>query len=178
MADLPPEAFAKLMERFDPEPNRAGELYNQLHLKLTKFFEWKNCAIPEELADEALNRVANKLHQGEDIQNINAYANRVARFILLEVWRKPSAPEVPPENPEAPSPNPHMDCLEECLETLTGDDRGLILEFYEGEGRERINKRKEMTKSLGITVNALKLRAFHVRRRLEKCINVCVERAG
>ncbi len=71
-----------------------------------------------------------------------------------------------------------MDCLDECLETLATDDRQLILEFYEGAGRERIDRRKRMTKTLGITVNALKLRAFHVRRRLEKCINLCVERTS
>lgn len=50
----------RLLVRLDCDPTSAWEKYRGLRLRLVKFFEWNQCSFPEELADEALYRVARK----------------------------------------------------------------------------------------------------------------------
>jgi DNA-directed RNA polymerase specialized sigma24 family protein len=67
-----------------------------------------------------------------------------------------------------------LSCLEKCLDKLLAEDRELILEYYRGEQRAKIERRSELTTRLGITPNALSIRACRIRTRLEACVNSCV----
>ena len=64
-------------------------------------------------------------------------------------------------------------CLEKCLDELPNDDRELILEYYRSEGREKIERRSELAGRLGLSKNALILRASRIRTRLEGCVRSC-----
>src|ERR671923_1269855 len=68
----------------NPDPDRAGEKYEALRQVLLKFFEWRGALSPDHLTDRTLDRVANKIAEGERIQNINGYCHKVAQFIYLE----------------------------------------------------------------------------------------------
>jgi DNA phosphorothioation-dependent restriction protein DptG len=59
---------------------------------------------------------------------------------------------------------------------LPVEDQKFIKQYYEETQRVKINNRKSMGERLGISQNALVLRAFHIRRRLKRCINKCLKR--
>jgi DNA-directed RNA polymerase specialized sigma24 family protein len=174
----PQTAFDKLLSRLNADRDQAGELYEELRLKLLKFFLWKNCPDPEACADDALDRLARRLDEGTEIQNVNAYAYQVARFIVLEQLRHPQLEASEEYEPVPPAPpEPRMQCLEDCLTTIAESDRELIIAYYEGEGGEKIRRRKELATALKVTATAIKIRACRIRNKLEKCINGCMEQA-
>ena len=63
-----------------------------------------------------------------------------------------------------------LDCLERCLDGLKREDRELIVEYYTDAKRDRIERRRAMAGRLGISMNALGIRAFRLRASLEACV--------
>src|SRR5215211_2074555 len=84
-------AFDKLLTRFDPDPERAGQKYEQLRAGIIKYFECRGSAFPDELADETINRVARKVVEGAEIpeSNFSSYFYGVARNVFKEHLRSP-----------------------------------------------------------------------------------------
>jgi len=46
----------------------------------------------------------------------------------------------------------------------------LILRYYQGEQRAKIENRRALAERLGLTINALRIRASRIRSRLEACV--------
>ena len=67
----------------------------------------------------------------------------------------------------------HLDCLDCCLQKLPPDQRDLIVEYYRDGHGQRIEQRRAMAKRLGITMNALGIRACRIRSTLEACVAAC-----
>lgn len=65
------------------------------------------------------------------------------------------------------------DCLARCLQELSPEGRGLILDYYQGDAGVRIRQRQTMAAQLGISLNSLRNRALRLRDRLEKCLMNC-----
>ena len=59
-----------------------------------------------------------------------------------------------------------LDCLGHCTSRLESVSRQIILRYYEGEVRVKIENRRCLAKSLGITINALSIRACRIRDKL------------
>ncbi|HJT28169.1 MAG TPA: hypothetical protein VJ784_12225 [Pyrinomonadaceae bacterium] len=175
------EAFDKLLVAFDVDRDTAGRKYLEIRNNLTRFFEWRGCSFPEDHADETINRMAKRVFEGEEILNHSGYAMGVARLLLLEInkgrQREQSAlaeigaaPDVyVPENDD----ESRLTCLRSCLQTLSPDNRELILQYYQGEKGEKIDNRKKLLDRLGIPVNTLRMRALRLRERLQSCVEEC-----
>ncbi|HXG64714.1 MAG TPA: hypothetical protein VNO70_06375, partial [Blastocatellia bacterium] len=84
---LSEEAFNLLLRQLDADRQCAGEKYEHLRRSLIKFFAWRGSRRPDADADEAIDRVARKLSEGERVQEIYSYTNGVARLVLLETLR-------------------------------------------------------------------------------------------
>src|SRR5262245_51894182 len=86
---LSPSAFRRLMEWLDAGVYSGGQSYLEIRQRLVAYFDRKNCATPEELADETLNRVARRLEEEGNITGDAParYCYIVARFVLLEFFR-------------------------------------------------------------------------------------------
>ena len=78
---------------------------------------------------------------------------------------------------EADDGEERLVCLQNCLQTLSPDNRELILQYYQGEKGEKIQNRKKLLEQLGIPVNTLRMRALRLRERLQGCVEECVSRA-
>ena len=63
-----------------------------------------------------------------------------------------------------------------CLQELSTQKRDLILAYYAKEKQAKIDHRAEMARRLGISVDALRVKAHRIRTTLEECIKRCVER--
>jgi DNA-directed RNA polymerase specialized sigma24 family protein len=184
--ELTPEAFKKLLAILDPDLETAGGKYEQLRHKLIKFFEWRGSFISDELADETLNRLARRIDEGEEIEkNVFALSLGIARFVLLETLKRPDNRRA--EMKElvtvfAPSERREEDddlwvvCLRECLRGVSEENRELIIEYYQDEGRARIDDRKMLAARLGVSPKALLSRAKRTRDKLEECVTRCVKR--
>ena len=173
-------AFASLLTRLGPDAERAGSAYEHLRRALVSFFAWRGAATPEDCADETLDRLAARLDDGVAVEDVPRFARGIARMVLLEHWRRPDARSVPlDELPSAPAMEAPEDealprCLDRCLDELARDGRDLILEYYGGDGRRRIDRRKRMAQALGASESALRSRAQRLRDQLERCITRCM----
>ena len=182
---LTAEAFTKLLACLDPERERAGEKYEDLRRTLIRYFEWRGAPFPEDHADETFNRVARKLNEGIEIKNVGGYCYEVARLVCLEVWKGDDSRREPllkanhqntaVTNTTAAALERELllDCLEECLSRLPAESRVLLVEYYQDEKRNRIERRKALAEALGLRREALANRAQRLRDKLEACVTRC-----
>jgi DNA-directed RNA polymerase specialized sigma24 family protein len=176
------EAFEALLARLDPDPERAGERYEDVRLRLVKFFQWRQAASPEDLADETIDRVSQRLREDGTIQPQNwpAYFHGFARNMLREHWKEQARHRPPPlrlaTEPavEGDSRERRLECLDRCLAALSEDSRALVLEYYQLQRGAQIEHRKHVAEEHGIPLNALRLRVHRIRLRLEVCVRGCV----
>jgi len=181
---MTPEALASLLDLLGPDPDTAARKYEEIRTRLLRIFQWRGCPFPEELVDETMNRVAHKAAGGLELRAEEPfrYFCGVAQMIFKEVLRdnrrkQEAFAEIrrtgpPPEEKE----DPRMDCLRECLEELTPENHELMMQYYSGDGQRRIRKRKALAQRLGIAMNALRIRAYRLRARLEACMLECATR--
>jgi DNA-directed RNA polymerase specialized sigma24 family protein len=183
MSTLTTASFQLLLDRLDNDPTR----YEELRVRVSQVLRWRGCpeSHVDELVDNTFDRVASKLGSGEQVENIGAFAAAVARFIWLEHSRKNKADAVGDDLPETPvepsldfldDEDTRMRCLRRCVATKFSDeDKRLVVQYYDTDADEKAkNARKRLADSLGMTLNALKVRACRLRMKLERCINDCV----
>ena len=185
---LTQEAFDKLLLALGGDGDGrdgGGEKYLEIRGNLIRFFEWRGCPFPEDYADETINRMAKRIAEGEEILNPAGYAMGVARLLVLEVLksrqREQAALNEMAVNTEAyaaeSDDEDRIECLRQCLDGLSSDNRQLILEYYQGEKGDKIRNRKKLLERLGIPVNTLRMRALRLRERLQACVEECQSRA-
>lgn len=164
-------------------PSKA-EKYRQVRDRLESFFRWRGLGDASGLADDTLDRVARRVEAGEvRTSTPNAFVVGVARMVALEAGRKDrkdvniddrSIAAPPPVEPEDEL---RLRALDGCLEGLVTAERNLVLGYYRDEGPSRIQGRAKLAQSLGTTLEALRVRAFRLRARLEQCVQGKLEAA-
>ena len=177
-----PEAFVQLLAWLDGGVDSSGEKYLEMRRRLAGYFARKRCLFPDELADDVLNRVSRRLQEEGAIADAPParYCYIVAKFVFLESLRNPEHRRVDRESstlagPAAPMESPHrvLDCLERCLGLLSAPESELILDYYRGEQRLKVEHRRALAERLGVTPNALSIRACRIRSKLEQCVSTC-----
>ncbi len=53
----------------------------------------------------------------------------------------------------------------------------MILSYYEGKQRTRIENRKRLAETLGVPMNSLRIRVHRIREKLESCLINCLEQS-
>jgi DNA-directed RNA polymerase specialized sigma24 family protein len=159
--------------------------YEELRSRLIRIFARRGCSIPEDLADETVSRVLAKLreiaptYEGDPVRFFHA----VARNVYLEYMRRPRTVPIEEDldwtntgGDEASSSEVKYECLEACIGTLGRDDRWIIGEYYLHRKSAKIDHRKEIAAHLGIGMNALRIKACRIRRRLQGCAFECMQK--
>lgn len=188
---LTQEAFDKLLLRLDPDRIQAAKKYEQFRRRLMKAFEWDDCLRPAELADETINRTARKLEEGEEVRNLEAYFTAIAKYVLQEYWRElkreplslealslsQGSSDGSRELAGALTLQDHdtvqVECMERCMKKLSPEERQLIMAYERGERGARIRNRERLAKRFKMSANALRLRVFRIKQRLEVCYREC-----
>jgi DNA-directed RNA polymerase specialized sigma24 family protein/DNA-binding MarR family transcriptional regulator len=189
----PANAFDKFLEMLNTDRELAGNTYELLRQKLIVFFSCASSGSPEDLADKTLDRMVNLIARRPKeigaVANIAAYCFGVAKNILRESWRQSKREvELPDENyldvwptdlaerrVDEEHANEKLECLESCLQRLSPENGELIVLYYQGEGRARLDTRRALAERLGISLNALAIRSLRIRSKLEVCIIKCLE---
>jgi DNA-directed RNA polymerase specialized sigma24 family protein len=177
--NLSREAFDALLNWLHEDREKAGEKYEEIRQRLVKFFVARGCADAEDLADETINRVTNRVEEikkdftGDPLK----YFYGVANMVYKEVLRRPEPPSLPPP-PDSSQIEMEYGCLEKCINRLTPKNRALLLQYYyPQEGCSLSEQRRLLAERLDIAPNALRIRAFRIRAWLQKCVEKCVARS-
>jgi DNA-directed RNA polymerase specialized sigma24 family protein len=178
-----PQSFEKLLAAFDADLEGAGKIYEQVRLKLLRYFERNGVADADLRADVTLDRVMRRVDEGEIIENIMPFIFKVATFVRMESWKdekqlRKAEDEIKKTTEVTHNPvviqNPRGFCLDRCLNNLPVETRTLMLDYYSEEGSAKIRLRKQMAKRLDIEMNALRIRAHRIRISLESCVKNCI----
>ena len=180
--DLTRESLDGLLALLDADRVRAGEKYEVLRAKLVRLFEWRGSVVPEEHADETLNRVARKVEEGEDVRDVHAFAGGVARLVWLEAVKRErrareALEQMPGPEEAAVEQDARLECFGSCLGRLPDDARALVVEYYREEKGAKIEARKKLATSLGIQHGALRLRVHRLCAQLQKCVADCLKKS-
>lgn len=174
------EQFEALLNWLNADRDLACQKYRTIQDGLIAIFSAKGFVDAESLADETINRVVDRLPEiGPQYEGDPAcYFRGVARNIIFEEWRrKEIATDRLPERPIKPAEvSDEYRCLLKCLKYVQAADRELILDYHVYDGANKIANHIAMAEELGITVNALRVRACRVRAGLEKCVRECLEK--
>ncbi len=182
-----PDDFERLLNWLDPDDReRAGEKYEVIRQNLIQTFTWRGCHKAEELADETINRVMQRLPGviGKYEDDPALYFYGFGRNVLKEYYREVAAhmllkePErlkSSDESEETEQRERLSACLDKCLGDLNGAERALILRYHEMQGMAKVDFRKELAEEQGIGVNALRVRVHRIRARLHRCISACLK---
>jgi DNA-directed RNA polymerase specialized sigma24 family protein len=187
---LSPQGFDRLLAVLDGDREQAGLKYEALRRKLLRFFDWRDCRPAEELADETLDRVARKLAEGVEIRltdpgpYVYAVARNVAREVQSREARQPSPGPLTPSTEQVADPDGAedqkvvhaLDCLERCLEGLPPETRRMLLLYHADDRRGRLRQR--LVEGLRLAPGTLWVRMHRLRKRLERCVDECLQAHG
>jgi RNA polymerase sigma factor (sigma-70 family) len=178
--------FQALLAWLNPNSEAAALDYETIRADLIKIFRWRGCSDPEGMADETIIRVTRKVgeiaasYTGSPVR----YFYGVAKNVLHEYDRKrdislSNQPEqfvLPawPLEEEARSRERIHECFERCLKRLEPVERKVVVGYYEGQGRVKVEARKRLAARLKIDLNALRVRTGRIRARLRECIEKCL----
>ncbi len=185
---LSKDALQRLLNWLDGGANSEGHAYLEMRRRLRDYFGRKNCRTADDLADETLTRVARRLEE-EGITRAETparYCYIVARFVFLEHLREskahpmtqasddvgpqPSTPSAEDAAESADTQEKLLAYLQKCLQELDPLNHRIITRYYIGSERVKIDNRRELAESLGLSANALTIRACRIRARLEACV--------
>lgn len=177
---LTDKKFQALLEWLSSNREEAGVQYEMIRNGLISMFAAKGLTDAEGLADETIDRVADRLSEIEPEYEGKPfhYFRGVARNVIFEAWRRK---EIPTESvPERPSRkldvSEEYTCLLKCLKFLRSKDRDFILDYHVYEGADKITNHLVMAEEMNVTIANLRVKAFRTRSSLEKCVLDCVDR--
>lgn len=173
---LKQEDFDRLLAWLDEDRERAGMAYEKIRWRLMTIFAARDCPLPEELADETIDRVARRV---ADIQETYVgdkalYFLGVANNVHHEYLKRPVIPELPPPGDDVEEKERTHGCLENCIDNLPDDSKHLIRRYYAEDKQAKIDLRKQLADELGVSISNLRLRALRIREKLQVCIQRCL----
>lgn len=171
------DEFAKFLEWLHPDRDRAAEEYEKIRRRLIKIFICRGCTIPEDLADDTINRVVRKIQEIGDnyVGDRLPFFIAVAKNVYREYLRRNPPPQTLPVPESSAWADEVFDCLDDCMEHLTQRSKYVVVNYYQGEKREKIDHRKRLAEELGIPLNALRIKACRIRAKLETCVIDCLK---
>lgn len=175
---ITPESFEALLSWLGATRDEGARKYEAIRARLIRIFLKKGCTEPEDLADTTINRVIRKVPsiRTDYVGDPANYFCGVARIVYLE-WlrRKELAVEATAITPAVEIDlNQTRKCLRKCLSQLPVKQRDLVMDYYVGDKRGKIDSRQQLASELGISANALRIRAHRIRIGLENCVVQCI----
>lgn len=176
-------AFAALLSALHANQAVAAREYERLRSKLVRYFAINGIARAAEATDEAFNRLARRLSQGEAVRTLEAYLAGIARLVVLEERQRQQrerrmvnewvAVQEPSQDDEQV-----LEVLESCLRELPQATRELLSRYYTGDGGARARAREALARDLGLSGNSLRNRVLRLRQKLERQVRARMNEAS
>jgi DNA-directed RNA polymerase specialized sigma24 family protein len=183
-----PEAMDAVLLWLGEDRVAGARRYEEIRQKLILLFRCRGCHIPEELADETIDRTARAVlkpdfrYQGDPIAYFRGVAHNVYREWLRKERRFRTEPlsdgylELPASAGESEKDDLLPACLDRCLNALLPAKRMLLIRYYGSDKQAKIDGRQLLANELGIGLNALRIQVFRLRNGLRECVENCEER--
>lgn len=171
------EDFDRLLAWLAEDREAASLIYERIRWRLIAILASRECSVPEELADETIDRVARRVADIQEtyVGDKTIYFLGVANNVHHEYLKRPAPPsEIPAPHANVKDEEETHQCLEECLDKLPPDSKHLIKRYYAADKQAKIDLRKQTAGELGISLNTLRLRALRIRAKLQTCIELCL----
>jgi RNA polymerase sigma factor (sigma-70 family) len=159
-----------LLSHFDGNHDRAAEKLEDIFERLVRFFRWRRCSDPEELAQETVTRGLIRLADGAIVPDPVPYFYGIAHNVFLES-RKKQGREVSLDVEELKASvlpidysSPENAILLEQYLAHIGAEEAKLLVCYHTEDRT------ELAAELGIDMRALRTRASRARTKLKNWV--------
>lgn len=170
------EKFESLLTRLSEDREQAGLEYIRLRDKLANLLRFKGHSSPEDGADVVLDRVAEKLAEGESIRDLAAYSRGVANFVALEDSRKQSQTRKGLDyysffhTLSETFDDRLFRLMRRCLGDLPVEQKSLLEDYYDDTRRQDMSFRRQiLAERMAMSLNALRLHIFRIRAKLENC---------
>jgi DNA-directed RNA polymerase specialized sigma24 family protein len=169
------QALATFLDQLTPGSEGVGARYERLRERLVMLFRCRGCAMPEDLADETIDRVGRRLVEGVVLTrgDIIGYAMGTAEYVAKEARRRDlrivpfAAEELPAAHGAEPvdeaAVRTRARLVGRALAEIPGPERRLLLLYIKGKAPERARLAAEA----GLALNALRIRIHRLRVRLE-----------
>lgn len=170
-----PIAFERLLQSLEPKAASGGDRFRRFRSKMIKFFSWRSCEDPDNLADETTSRLLKNILAGQEIspEHPYSYVYAIATNVFLEYLRAQKKSGIRAEVDELrehPIPEAAETCHTSCLAQLSPDKREFLEHYY----LDSVD-RDELARENGQTVNALRLTVFRYKTALKNCIENCLK---
>lgn len=173
-ADVGQAALDDLFKLLEPGSQSTEKGFWQCRLKLIKFFGWRYCEDPDNLADETISRLLKNVRAGQAISADNpySYVYGIAMNVFKEYLRAKKKHALLTDIDEAreTAVQPATDdCKKQCFEQLPLEKRELLARYYmeDDDGRDEIAREQELT------LNALRLQIHRIKQGLRRCREDC-----
>lgn len=135
------------------------------------------------MADECIDLVVKKVPEIASTYTGNPefYFYSVIKFVVMRWLRKNQAVELGDEGEvkdlreDSSTVETQHVCLDRCLAGLDDVSRELALEYYRHDKKAKIDHRWALAQRVGITLNALRIKALRIRQALEQCVQKCID---
>ena len=177
---LKQEDFDRLLSWLDPDPEVAGLTYERIRWRLIAILASRGCAVPEELADETIDRVARRVADIRDtyVGDKAIYFLGVMNNVHHEYLKRKKILGPPEAVDDVQTKEKTHLCLDKCLDKLAANSRSMIERYYTADKRAKIDLRKQIAAEFGVSLNTLRLRALRIREKLQACIEQCLQTEG
>ncbi len=180
--DITKSSYTNMLNWLDEDSKIAAEKYRVIRLRMVKILDYRGCLESEELADETIERVAGKTIEVIEtyIGNPEKYFFGVMNNVYREYLKKPKLQELPETIIQEAVTTDDEDfqiqyqCLKKCLNKLSAKNKNFILQYYEGEKFHKIQNRKNLADELDANAGVIRVKAFRLRLKLQKCVLKCV----
>jgi len=157
----------RLLARLSPDPVQAWQAYAHLRLALLTYFRNSRCSDAEQLADETLDRLAEKPDDYE-ITSVAEFAFGIARNVRREAIRAAALQSSTGQCDEIRNGEPSLEdaivsqidmeqklsCLKRCMEALPPEERQLFQEYHRDESAGLDEHRQRLAEVRGLSWTA------------------------
>jgi DNA-directed RNA polymerase specialized sigma24 family protein len=170
--------FDRLFQLLERDAQSVEEGFRQCRYKLVKFFAWRRCDDPDNLADETISRLLKNVQSGQEISSDNpySYVYAIATNVFREYIRAKKKDLVLVAIDEIHGIGITAvkdDCQSQCVEKLPDEKRELLARYYlDDEDREVIARES------GLSLNALRLQVHRIKHGLKRCVEECRKHSG
>jgi DNA-directed RNA polymerase specialized sigma24 family protein len=168
-SDLDKPVFERLFLLLEPGAQSTDAGFRRCRHKLVKFFAWRQCADPDDLADETISRLLKNIGRGLQISSNNPYSyvyaiagnvfreytrsrGKLVSLGTLEEVREPTVPDAIDES------------YAYCLGQLEPAQRELLREYYLEN-----NQPEDVAQKHKLSLNALRLQIHRIKLSLRRC---------
>jgi DNA-directed RNA polymerase specialized sigma24 family protein len=135
----------------------------EIYSRLTRYFRWRGCDSPEDLASETLYRALKQINSGATVPDLGRYCFGIAKYMCMEERKQRRAESIEDEPIDTPGGLGADDrlLLSECLNMIAADERDLLKAYY-------LDDREELAQKLSLTPTALRLRIFRIMKKIRE----------